>query len=218
MNDAADLFSVCNYLHIAFHIIGIYKLNPSCLKFKTYLLRTVSEIVLHIQLTEGIGNAVCIYLGIKSKLIYKVIHLICFIINGFYISFHFFRCICNAVHNSFHISFYRCDRSFQIMGNITDKLFVLFIQNNLFLCRLLQPDTHIFEILKKLCKFIISLYIEDKVQIPLFNIPGSFFQFQKRSCNASVNPKTYRQGSTYKDNGSCQKQIFRHYAYLHYSI
>ena len=99
-----------------------------------------------------------------------MIHLVGLIIDDPYIPVHLLRSIRYSVHNSFHISLHCRDGSLEIMGNITDQLFILLIQNKLLLRRILQSPSHLLEVSAQLGKFIRPVHFQSKIKISFFDI------------------------------------------------
>jgi len=148
----------------------------------------VSKIPFRRYRRKIIRNPVGIDLGIQCQLIDQNIHFISFIIYCLNVSVHPFGGIRNPVHDSFHISFDRRDRCFQIVGNITDQLLVLPVECNLLFRVRLQPKPHLLKILTELSDLIIRLLPDLKIKIPFLDISCRLLQFRQRNRNRTVDP------------------------------
>ena len=88
------------------------------------------------------------------------------------ISVHLFRCICHAIHDSFHISLDGSDRCLQIMGNIADQFLIILVKLQLLLSVLLQSLPHGLKILAQIRYLIHTLAGNREVQVPFLDLLG----------------------------------------------
>ena len=135
-----------------------------------------------------IRNPVGINSGVNRQLVDQPVHIICLVIDSPDILIHLFRCICNSIHDTFHISFNSSNRRFQIMGNIAYQLLILLFRKNLFVRRFLQPQPHILIVTVKLSDLSIFFIRKHIFQISFCNILHSNIQLIDGVKNTFTDP------------------------------
>ena len=75
------------------------------------------------------------------------------------------------------------------MRNVADQLFILFVELNLFLRRLFQPDAHLLEVLAEIIDLCHTTRLHGKVKISVFDVLRRLLQLSERADHTAVNPK-----------------------------
>ena len=193
IDDTLDLLRIRDDDRVVLEIIKVCQIHMLRVKLQIQFLHAVIKIIRNVNLGKRIRNAVRVNLGIKRQLIDQTVHLIRFVVNGADVAVHLLRRICHTVHDSLDITLDRGNRCFQIMRNVADQLFILFVKLDFFLRRLFQPDTHLLKVLAEVINLRHAARFNSEIQISVFDILCRLFQLLERSDHTAVNPEAQTQ-------------------------
>ena len=210
IDDTLDLLRIRDDDRVVLEIIKVCQIHMLRVKLQIQFFHTVIEIIRDMDFRERIRNAVRVNLGIKRQLIDQTVHLIRFVVNGADVAVHLLRRICHAVHDSLDITLDRGNRCFQVMRNVADQLFILFVELDLFLRRLFQPDTHLLEIFAEIVDLLHAARLHGKVKISVLDILRRLFQLLERPDDSAVNPEAEAQAREHQNQHNHNDEFFYH--------